>query len=60
LNLSDAGVLAVLVLTGVVPVAAVVVVALLRGYTINVSMRRPPRTSRERSRGGRRLGGRQG
>jgi hypothetical protein len=42
-NVSDVGLALVAVAVGVVPVAVVLVVALLRGYTIHVSMRRPPR-----------------
>lgn len=43
MNASDVVTLAVLVLVGVVPVAAVVIVALLRGYTISIHLHRTRR-----------------
>jgi hypothetical protein len=47
-NPSDWVLLAVVAAVAVVPVAAVVIFALLRGYTIQLNMRRPGRERRRR------------
>lgn len=48
INPSDAVLLTALVVVGVVPMAAVLLVALLRGYTISLHMTRPPLERRRR------------
>jgi hypothetical protein len=47
-NLSDAAVLFLAAVVTLVPAAAVVIVALVRGYTIQLNMRRPDRARRRR------------
>jgi hypothetical protein len=41
MNLSDTAVLAVVAATAVVPVAVVLIVIFVRGYSVNLSMHRP-------------------
>jgi hypothetical protein len=50
MSLSDGATLALVALAAVIPLAFVLVVALIRGYTISLHMRRP-RRDRKRPRG---------